>query len=42
MQTDNQPTTRETLLTLAGSGLAVAALLAIANLAPDLLLAALR
>lgn len=38
MQTDHQPTTRETLLNLAGSGLAVVALLTLANLAPDLLL----
>jgi hypothetical protein len=42
MQTDHQPTTRENLLTLAGSALALVALLALANAAPDLLLSLLR
>tara|TARA_R110000868_G_scaffold37019_1_gene130960 strand:- start:1017 stop:1145 length:129 start_codon:yes stop_codon:yes gene_type:complete len=38
MQTDHQPTAGETFLTLAGSAVALVALLAIANVAPDLLL----
>lgn len=42
MQTDHQPTPRETLLTLAGSALALVALLALANAAPDLLLGLLQ
>lgn len=42
MQTDRQPTPRETLLTLAGSALALVALLALANAAPDLLLGLLH
>lgn len=42
MRTDHQPTTRESILTLAGSALAVVALLALANAAPDLLLGLLQ
>lgn len=42
MHTDHQPTTRETVLTLAGSALALVALLALANQAPDLLLGLLH
>ena len=42
MPTDHQPNSRETVLTLAGSALALVALLALANQAPDLLLGLLQ
>lgn len=42
MQTDHQPTALETALTMAGSALALVALLALANIAPDLLLGFLQ
>lgn len=42
MPTDNQPNARETVLALAGSALALIALLALANQAPDLLIGLLH